>query len=67
MAIARKAAVNSGISGAASHIPIGPTRTRSHDKAPRPLTSYSFRQVDLPISKGLARGLPMAMMFSAPA
>jgi hypothetical protein len=39
MAIARKAAVNSGISGAASHIPIGPTRTRSHDKAPRPLTS----------------------------
>ena len=67
MAIARKAAVNSGISGAASHIPIGPTRTRSHDKAPTAPDVYSFRQVDLPISKGLARGLPIVMMFSAPA
>ena len=37
MAIAWKAAVNSGISGAASQIPIGPTRTRRTTKPPRPL------------------------------
>jgi hypothetical protein len=66
MAIAWKAAVNSGISGAASQIPIGPTRTRSHDEAATAPDVYSFRQVALPISKGLARGLPIVMMFSAP-
>jgi hypothetical protein len=41
MAIAWKAAVNSGISGAASQIPIGPTRTRSHDKAATAPDVYS--------------------------
>ena len=41
MAIAWKAAVNSGISGAASQLPIGPTRTRSHDKAATAPDVYS--------------------------
>ena len=67
MAIAWKAAVNSGISG--GRLP-DTNRADPHQEprqSPQAPDVYSFRQVDLPISKGLARGLPMVMMFSAPA
>ena len=46
--------------------PIGPNRTRSHDKAALAPDVYSFRKIALPIAESPADRLPVKVMLPAP-